>query len=90
MDLCEPNKAVILDSFPFPHIYEMLDLLHEATVFSLIDLESVYFQLPLHEDSRDLTAFITHEGLFRFCHEILLLASICLAEDDGHNSQKSA
>lgn len=32
-------------------------------------------QVPLHEDSRDLTAFITHEGLFRFCRVPYGLAS---------------
>lgn len=35
-------------------------------MFSTIDLESAYFQLPLHEDSWDFTVFITHEALFRF------------------------
>lgn len=62
VDLREPNKAVIVD-FPFPHIDEMLVLLQGATEFSTIDLESAYFQLPLHEESCDLTAFITHKGL---------------------------
>ncbi len=56
-----------MDSYPLPHIDELLSKLCGATVFSTIDLESAYFQLPLHEESRDLTAFITHEGLFRFC-----------------------
>ncbi|KAL1263298.1 hypothetical protein QQF64_006037 [Cirrhinus molitorella] len=37
-----------------------------ATVFSTLDLQSAYHQVELHEDSRNLTAFITHEGLFRF------------------------
>lgn len=63
----EPTKPVIMDSFPLPHIEELLSLLKGATVFPTIDLESAYFQLPLHEVSHDLTAFITHEGLFRFC-----------------------
>ncbi len=67
VDLREANKAVVTDSYPLPHIEEMLFLLRGATVFSTIDLESAYFRLPLHEESRDLTAFITHEGLFRFC-----------------------
>ncbi len=67
VDLREANKAVIMDSYLLPHIDELLSKLCGATVFSTIDLESTYFQLPLHEESRDLTAFITHEGLFRFC-----------------------
>ncbi|KAI2660383.1 Transposon Ty3-G Gag-Pol polyprotein [Labeo rohita] len=75
VDLREPNKAVVTDSYPLPHIEEMLSLLRGATVFSTIDLESAYFQLPLHEESRDLTSFITHDGLFRFCRVPYGLAS---------------
>lgn len=75
VDLREPNKAVVTDSYPLPHIDELLSRLKDATVFSTIDLEAAYFQLPLHEESRDLTAFITHEGLFRFCRVPYGLAS---------------
>lgn len=65
VDLREPNKAVITDCFPIPHIDELLSTLRGAAVFSTIDLASAYHQVPLHEESRDLTAFITHDGLFR-------------------------
>ncbi len=75
VDLRGPNKAVIVDSYPLPHMEEMLTLLQGAIVFSTIDLESAYHQVPLHEDSRDLTAFITHKGLFRFCRVLYSLAS---------------
>ena len=53
----------------------MMSMLRGATVFSTIDLEIAYFQLLLHEESRDLTAFIIHEGLFRFCRVPYGLAS---------------
>lgn len=53
----------------------MLSLLRGATVFSTIGLESAYFQLALHEESRDLTSFITHDRLFRFCRVLYGLAS---------------
>lgn len=74
-DLREPNKAVVTDSYPLPHIDELLANLRGAKVFSTIDLANAYYQLPLHEDSRDITAFITHEGLFRFCRVPYGLAS---------------
>lgn len=74
-DLREVNKAVITDCYPLPHIDEMLTSLRGATVFSTIDLANAYYQLPLHEDSRDITAFITHDGLFRFCRVPYGLAS---------------
>lgn len=58
-----------------PHIDELMSMLLGATVFSTIYLENAYFQLLLHEESRGLTAFITHEGLFRFCRVPYGLAS---------------
>ncbi len=64
VDLREPNKAVVVDSFPLPHMEEMFANLCGATVFSTLDLQSAYHQVTLHEDSRSLTAFITHDGLF--------------------------
>ncbi|KAL0149455.1 hypothetical protein M9458_055243 [Cirrhinus mrigala] len=66
VDLREPNKAVVVDSFPLPHMEKMFANLCGATVFSTLDLQSAYHQVALHEDSRNLTAFITHDGLFRF------------------------
>ncbi len=66
VDLREPNKAVVVDSFPLPHMEEMFVNLCGATVFSTLDLQSAYHQVTLHEDSRNLTAFITHDGLFRY------------------------
>ncbi len=74
-DLREVNKAFITDCYPLPHIDEMLTSLRGATVFSSIDLANAYSQLPLHDDSRDITAFITHDGLFRYCKVPYGLAS---------------
>ncbi len=64
--LREPNKAVIIDSHPLPHIEEVFTELLGASMFSTIDLQNAYHQVTLHQDSRDLTAFVTHEGLYRF------------------------
>lgn len=66
-DLREPNKAVVTDCYPVPHVDELFANLQGAKMFSTIDLANACYQLPLHEDNRDLTAFITLEGLFRFC-----------------------
>ena len=60
VDLREPNKAIVVDSHPLPHMDELLSTLAGSIMFSTIDLESAYHQLPLHPDSRDFTAFITH------------------------------
>ncbi|XP_041360993.1 uncharacterized protein K02A2.6-like [Gigantopelta aegis] len=66
VDLRKPNEAIIEDRYPLPNIDEMISEMHGATHFSKLDLKSAYHQLELVESSRDLTAFITHEGLFRF------------------------
>ncbi|KAK7910413.1 hypothetical protein WMY93_015097 [Mugilogobius chulae] len=75
VDLREPNKAIVADCHPLPHMDELFSNLRGATVFSTIDLASAYHQMPLHPESRDITAFITHEGLFRFCRVPFGLAS---------------
>lgn len=75
VDLREPNKSIVVDSYPIPHIKELFSQLRGAVMFSTIDLANAYHQVPLHEDSRDLTAFITHEGLFRYKRVCYGLAS---------------
>lgn len=76
-DLCEPNKAVITDWYPLPHVDELFSKLKVKKVFSTIKLANAYYQLPLHEDSgvEDNTAFVTHDGVFRFCRVPYRLAS---------------
>lgn len=66
VDLREVNKTVIMDSHPLPLIEDILSELRGAVMFSTLDLKSAYHQLPLHEESRGLTAFITHEGLYQY------------------------
>ena len=66
VDLRKVNKAVIPDKYPLPKIDEILSELRNSSVFSQLDLASAYHQLKLHEESRHLTAFITHEGLFQY------------------------
>ncbi|XP_037611722.1 uncharacterized protein K02A2.6-like [Sebastes umbrosus] len=66
VDLREPNKAVVMDSHPLPHMDDLFSEMRGATVFSTIDLANAYHQVLLAEESRDMTAFITHDGLFRF------------------------
>lgn len=75
VDLREPNKAVVVDSFPLPQTEELLNSLAGAQRFSKLDLASAYHQLPLSLESRDLTTFITHDGLFRFKRVCFGLAS---------------
>lgn len=57
---------MIPDKYPLPTIEELTTLFYGSSVFTKLDLKQGYMQIPLHEDSRNLTAFVTHMGLFRF------------------------
>ena len=47
VDLREPNKSVVVDGFPLPHMEEMFAELRGASLFSTLDLQSAYHQMPL-------------------------------------------
>ncbi len=60
------NKAIIRERPIIPTIDDVLADLNGCKVFSKIDLNQGYHQIPLHPDSRPLTTFSTHVGLFRY------------------------
>ncbi len=66
VDLTDVNKAVIQDKYPLPTAEELTSHFHGSTVFSKMDLRNGYLQVPLAPASMDLTAFVTHVGVFRF------------------------
>ncbi|XP_043245887.1 uncharacterized protein K02A2.6-like isoform X1 [Amphibalanus amphitrite] len=76
LDLKEVNKSIISSKHPLPDMQEMLDKLRGARVFSSLDMKSAFNQLMLHQESRDLTAFMTHEGLWRYKRCCFGLSSI--------------
>ncbi|KAJ8046478.1 hypothetical protein HOLleu_05158 [Holothuria leucospilota] len=75
VDLRKVNEQVVVDKHPLPNIEEMFSNLRGAKYFSKLDLKSAYHQLELHPDSRDITTFITYEGLFRYKRVCFGLAS---------------
>ena len=69
IDLRQLNKAIVPGKYPLPTVEELADEFYGSTIFSKLDLRQGYLQVPLTEDSRDLTTFFTHEGMYdyRFC-----------------------
>lgn len=55
-----------LDVFPIPRIDDLLDQLGQCTIFSILDLAAGYWQIKVHPDSQEKTAFTTHQGLYEF------------------------
>jgi len=66
VDYRKVNSKIIFDSYPLPTTDQALEQFHGAVVFSVLDLNSAYFQIPLSPRSRRITAFCTPFGLFEF------------------------
>ena len=60
------NALTIKDSYPLPRIDETLDMLSGSHYFSTLDLRSGFWQIPVDEQSRPLTAFTSYQGLYQF------------------------
>ena len=56
------NELTIKDPFPLPRIDETLESLGGARYFSALDLASGYWQVELHEQDKEKTAFTTPQG----------------------------
>lgn len=59
VDMRRANKAIIIDSYPFPNVEDLMTQLNGAKCFSKIDIKDAYYQVRLAEDSREITTFIT-------------------------------
>ena len=60
------NDVTKKDSCPLPRIDDTLDTLSESNLFSTIDLKSGYWQVVIHPDDREKTAFSIGSGLWQF------------------------
>ena len=69
IDYRELNKRTMKDAYPLPLPDEVQDRLAGAKIFSKLDLQSGYWQLPVQEEDRLKTAFCPGPGmgLYEFC-----------------------
>ena len=66
VDMRRANEAIIRERYQIPTVDEVLHNLNQSTVFSKLDLKWGYHQLELYPDSRSITTFTTHCGLYRY------------------------
>ena len=66
VDLKLLNESVLREVHPIPKVDETLAQLAGAAVFSKLDANSGFWQIPLAEESRSLTTFLTPEGRYWF------------------------
>ena len=62
----QANVAVKRERYPVPTIDEVLQDLNQSKFFSKLDLNSAYHQIELAPESRNITTFSTHKGLYRY------------------------
>lgn len=61
------NEVSEPDAYPLPFVSSTLDKLRDAKYLTTLDIKSAYWQIPVAESSRPLTAFVVPtRGLFQF------------------------
>ena len=66
VDMRRANLAVKRKRHLIPTIEELLQEMNQSKIFSKLDVKWAYQQIELDPESRDITTFATHEGLFRY------------------------
>lgn len=60
------NCRTIPDQYTVPRINDALNCLSDSKWFSVLDLRSGYYQIPMAEEDKEKTAFICPLGFFHF------------------------
>jgi hypothetical protein len=60
------NAITVPDTYKLPRMDECIDSLGEAVVFTTLDCNSGYWQIPVEPADREKTAFTSHLGIYQF------------------------
>ncbi|KYO27041.1 RNA-directed DNA polymerase-like protein [Alligator mississippiensis] len=60
------NARMVVNQYTVPQVQEALDYLGGSKWFTMLDLRSGYYQIPLREPDKKKTAFICPLGFFQF------------------------
>ena len=62
------NSVTSPKSFPLPRLEDVFDALGQAKarLYSTLNMSSGFWQIPMAQESKDKTGFVTHHGVFRF------------------------
>ena len=60
------NAVTVRDSYPLPRMDDCIDSLGNAVVFTTLDANCGYWQLPIREEDQELTTFVCHKGTYKY------------------------
>jgi hypothetical protein len=60
------NSVTITPMYPIPDIKSNLSLVAGSKYFTLLDTENAYWNIPIKEEDKDKTGFVTPFGSFRY------------------------
>ena len=66
IDYRKLNRIIVFDTEPMPNPEEMFALLAKGKYLSKIDMTKGYWQIPMAQDSKGKTSFVTLDGQFQF------------------------
>ena len=66
VDMRRADSAIVQKRHPILTVDKVLHDLNGSTVFSKLDIKWAFHQVELSEQSRLITTFATHKGLFRY------------------------
>ena len=66
LDMRRANEAIIRGRHPIPTVDELLQTMNGSKFFSKLNLKWGYHQLELDRESRGITTFVTHCGLYQY------------------------
>ena len=60
------NNVTKKDTYPLPHIRDIIDKMQDAKVWSTLDAAGAYWSMPLNENDKEKTSFTVPRGKYEF------------------------
>ena len=65
-DYRKVNSLTVADSYPLPLIDDIVDSIGHSKCVTKLDLLKGYYQIPLTDIAKKISAFVTPQGLFQY------------------------
>lgn len=66
IDMRRANESIEREKHHIPCFEEIIPDLRDSKIFSKLDFNSAFHQIELSPESREITTFLTHRGLYRY------------------------